>query len=291
MGYAHIENLYRPEAQRILLFKWVYALEKIHGTSAHVAWKDGQLHFFSGGEKHENFIKVFNHEQLKAGFEANGAPEVVVFGEAYGGKCQGMSKVYGPKLRFIAFDVLVGQSWVDVPTAETIARKLGLDFVPYAPVTTSLEELDALRDGPSRQSLLNGLADGVTYDSSKSEGIVLRPPFEVRTNCGGRVCAKHKRAEFCERKTPQKVDEKKREILEQAEAVADEWVVPMRLAHVLDKLGNPTDMTAIPAVVKAMVEDVTREASGEILDDATVRRAISAKTVALYKQRLQAQLT
>ena len=38
MGYLHIENLYRPIAQSILLFREVYALEKIHGTSAHVGW-------------------------------------------------------------------------------------------------------------------------------------------------------------------------------------------------------------------------------------------------------------
>lgn len=31
MGYLHIDNLYKPVAQDILLFKKCYALEKIHG--------------------------------------------------------------------------------------------------------------------------------------------------------------------------------------------------------------------------------------------------------------------
>ena len=37
MAYHHIDNLYRN--QDVLLFKEVYALEKIHGTSAHVSFK------------------------------------------------------------------------------------------------------------------------------------------------------------------------------------------------------------------------------------------------------------
>ena len=48
MGYLHIDNLYK--AQDILNFKTCYALEKIHGTSAHLKWDNGELTFFSGGE-------------------------------------------------------------------------------------------------------------------------------------------------------------------------------------------------------------------------------------------------
>src|SRR3990167_11482310 len=51
MSYMHIENLYK--AQDILAFKRCFALEKIHGTSAHVAWRDGSVVLSSGGEKAE----------------------------------------------------------------------------------------------------------------------------------------------------------------------------------------------------------------------------------------------
>ncbi len=34
MGYLHIDNLYKN--QTIRLFRECYALEKVHGTSAHV---------------------------------------------------------------------------------------------------------------------------------------------------------------------------------------------------------------------------------------------------------------
>ena len=49
MGYRHIENLYK--SQTILQFRECWALEKIHGTSAHVRWSDGKVWFHSGGEK------------------------------------------------------------------------------------------------------------------------------------------------------------------------------------------------------------------------------------------------
>ncbi len=44
MGYLHIENLYKNID--IMQFKECYAMEKIHGTSAHVRFKDGEVAFF-----------------------------------------------------------------------------------------------------------------------------------------------------------------------------------------------------------------------------------------------------
>ena len=71
--------------------------------------------------------------------------------------------------------------------------------------------------------------------------------------------------------------------MEKADEIALEFVTDMRLSHVLDKMGNPSELSAIPSVIAAMVEDVTRETSGEIADNAAVRRAIGARTVKLYK--------
>lgn len=287
MSYASIVNLYRPEAQRILQFKRCFALEKIHGTSSHVRWSGGTLGFFSGGEKHANFEALFDKEALTAAFIEHRVESCIVHGEAYGGKQQGMSKVYGPKLRFAAFDVHIGGKWLDVPAAATfVTGTLKLEFVYFVDTSTDVSELDALRDGPSQQSPRNGIADGAEYDSRKAEGIVLRPPFEVTLNDGNRLCAKHKRAEFCERKTPVEVDAGKLAVLEAAEAIADEWVTEMRLTHVLDKLGNPTDMSATGNVIRAIVEDVLREASGEIIDSKDARKAIGAHAAKLFKARV-----
>src|SRR6185295_5043867 len=119
MGYLHISNLYKE--QTILLFKECYAMEKVHGTSAHISWADGQLTFFSGGEKHDKFVALFDQERLRTEFEQRFAGfKVTVYGEAYGGKCQGMSHTYGTDLRFIAFDVQIDEHWLAVPKMDKV---------------------------------------------------------------------------------------------------------------------------------------------------------------------------
>ena len=282
MGYLHIENLYKN--QTILLFKECYALEKIHGTSAHVGWKDETLYFFSGGAAAGEFSKLFNEENLTAKFIAAGKSEIVVYGEAYGGKMQGMSKTYGADLRFVVFDVKIGESWLNVPNAEAFAISFGLEFVPYAKIPTSLITIDAERDKPSGQSIRNlGVLEGV---NKIREGVVLRPLEEMTDKRGNRVICKHKRAEFSETKTPHQVDPARKEVFDKAEAIAEEWVTEMRLSHVLDKIGNPRDMEAIPELIQAMIEDVTREAAGEILDSKEARKAIGQKAVQLFKTRI-----
>src|SRR5882724_1670874 len=113
MGYLSIPNLYRPEAQQILAFKQVYALEKIHGTSAHITWTGTEVQFFSGGEPFAKFKALFDEEKLKTVFEEKFhiLHRATVYGEAYGGKQQGMSATYGPSLKFVAFDVDIDGTW------------------------------------------------------------------------------------------------------------------------------------------------------------------------------------
>lgn len=293
MGYMHIDNLYK--AQEILAFKTCFALEKIHGTSANVHWKDGQVWFSSGGEKRERFVALFDAENLAAKFEERFLPtdSVIVNGEAYGGKQQGMSKTYGTKLRFVAFEVKVGDHWLAVPQAFDFVAFLGLEFVDFAEIPTTLEAIDAERDRPSTQATRNGI-EGTKI----REGIVLRPPFECTLNNGRRVIAKHKREEFAERGTPKlaDIDPSKRVLMESADAIATEWVTPMRLTHVIDRLisereNKTPDITDTRQIIELMTEDVMREAEGEIIDAQPVRRAIGGRAAKMFKALLQSQLT
>lgn len=283
MGYMHIENLYRPRAQTILLFRECWALEKIHGTSAHVSWKNGVLSFHSGGEKHSRFVGLFDEAALTAAFTDLGHDEVVVYGEAYGGSQQKQAHRYGPTLRFVAFDVRVGGTWLAVPNAEEVSKKLGIEFVFYKKVSTDLAALDAERDAPSEQARRNG----VPTDRPR-EGVVLRPLVEVTTSDGERVMCKHKRDEERETATPRKVvDPSQLQVLADAEAIALEWVTDTRLAHVLDNIPGPHDMSTTPKVIAAMIEDVQREASGEIVESKEARQAIGKRAAVLFKARVQ----
>lgn len=279
MGYLHIDNLYRN--QEILLFKECYAMEKIHGTSAHISFKDGQLHFFSGGEKHENFIKLFDHAKLLEAMQAVGHPEIVVFGEAYAGKQQRQSHRYGAVAKFIAFDVKVGEYWLDVPNADQVVQRLGLEFVHYVKGPTDVEWLDSQRDAPSAQAVRNGI-EGF----QPREGVVLRPLKEYRDNGGKRIISKHKRPEERETKTQREIGAPgKLAVLAEADAIAIEWVTPTRLEHVLDKLGE-VHMPDTAKVMHAMIEDIIREGADEIVDSKEARRAIGAMTAKLFKRHL-----
>ncbi|GAA4392030.1 RNA ligase family protein [Hymenobacter koreensis] len=286
MGYLHIDNLYKNQV--ILLFKECYALEKIHGTSAHISWRHAtqRVGFFAGGESHERFIGLFDAEALAAKFnEVFPFADVIVYGEAFGGKQQGMSRTYGPNLCFSVFDVKVGDVWLAVPSAADVAEKLGITFVAYERVSTDLAALNAERDRDSTAAQRNGMGGG-----HKREGVVLRPLVEATLNNGSRIISKHKRDEFMETKTPREVSPEAAAILAGAQAIADEWVTPMRLLHVLDKLPQGIGIESTPQVINAMLEDVLREAKGEIVESKAAAKAIGAKAAQVFKQYLQAQL-
>lgn len=316
MAYMpHINNLYKN--QEILMFKEAYALEKIHGTNAKIEYhpQNQELRFFSGGTKHETFVKLFDQEKLKAAFADMGIldRDVIVYGESYGGKEQGMSHTYGTTSKFVVFDVKVGELWLDVPKSEKVAHDLGLEFVHYVKVPTDLVVLDAWRDAPSVQAIRNGISqlfangniftiqpgdtwiysevlNGTVINPKKREGVVLRPLVELRKNDGERLICKHKGDDFKETATPRPVvDPAKQQLLEDAQSVADDFVTPMRLQHVLDKLPGHC-MERMKDVINAMVEDINREGSGEFIPSPQVNKAIGSKTVALYKDYLKSQI-
>jgi hypothetical protein len=284
MGYMHINNLYKD--QRILEFRECYALEKVHGTSAHVALGEAGLKYFSGGENYEKFVAIFDEMELLSKMTAVGHPNLTIFGEAYGGKQQGMKDTYGNTLCFIAFDVKIGDNWLDVPVAEKIVKTVGLEFVPYCRISTDVTAVDAERDKPSEVAIRRGMGN-----DKRREGVVLRPPFEVIVNSGERVMSKHKNDEFRETATPRDIrDPGKREKLFKADQIAQEWVTPMRLTHVLDKLPHDTGMEHMRIIIEAMTIDIEREAAGEVEMSNDARRAIASRTARMFKDRMKASL-
>ncbi len=124
--------------------------------------------------------------------------------------------------------------------------------------------------------------------------MVLRPLVELTKNNGERIIVKHKQEAFSERATPQKViDPNKLQVLQEANSIAQEWVVQHRLIHVLSKLEvneQVLDMTAVPKVIKAMIEDVYREGKGEIVESKDVQAAIGKRTAQMFKEHLNNQM-
>ena len=105
------------------------------------------------------------------------------------------------------------------------------------------------------------------------------------------MISKHKRDEERETKTTRKVvNPTLQEVLTKADDIATEWCTPTRLAHVLDKLDPNISIEGTREVITAMVEDVFREGSGEVVDSKEARAAIGRKTGQLFKAHLQAKL-
>jgi hypothetical protein len=240
-------------------------MEKIHGTSAHISYKDGRVGFFAGGASYEEFIKLFDANNLKVTLDlmVGVGKSVHIYGEAYGGNMQKMRDTYGNELKFVAFEVKIGDVWLNVPKAEEFVKQLGLDFVAYEKIETTMAEIDRVLYTRSEQAIKNGIGirkvgDIIFVEQEKMrEGIVLRPLEEVVKNNGKRVIAKHKRPEFAETKTLRKMDADKLKVLSEANAIANEWVTPMRLSHVLDNFTNPS-IENLGEIIKAMIEDVLK---------------------------------
>lgn len=289
MAYRHIDQLYKN--RDILMFKEVWASEKIHGTSGNVSFdvNTNTIDIFPGGESLERATAVIERISSKniliERFRLINAKEyVVIYGEFYGGSQQHMSATYGKELKFVVFEVIIDGLWLNVPRAELVATGLGFEFVAYKQIPTTMEAIDAERDADSVQAIRNGMGPGL-----HREGVVLRPLIELMKNNGERIAAKHKREEFGETKTPKPVSVEKLEVLTKANEIADEWITENRMLHVLDKFPG-ADITQTGAIIKAMVEDVTREAAGEVVMSKEATAAISRKTAVMFKNRLKTVL-
>lgn len=268
MGYLHIDNLYKaPEILEC------YALEKIHGTSANLSYKGSTLRFSAGGVPHQHFVGLFDAPAIESVLASKftESDDVTVYGEAFGGSCQGMSATYGNSLRFLAFDVKLNGVWLDVPAAAGLCGELGVGFVPYERGPLRLEWLNTQRDQDSLVAVRPG---------KSREGVVIRAIRELNHKDGSRFIYKHKRDEFMETRTPREVDPAKAAVLTEASAVAEEWITPMRLRHVLDKAPFRSDKDTF-AVIRAMREDVAREAGDEVVWSKDVEKAIGRATVKL----------
>jgi len=284
LSYRHIGNLYQN--QTILQFKRCFWTEKVHGTSASLSWNSGTLKYSPGGCKYDTFVAIFNHEALVAAFTELGHDEVVVYGEQYGGKQQGMSKTYGPDPKFIVFEVQVGEFWLDVPKAANVAEKLGLEFVPWGEIPAEMADIDAARDADSEVAVRRGMGPG-----HKREGVVLRPITEwIHQSGHGPIRVKHKREDFQETRTKRVVGDPL--AVQAGEAAALEWVTDERMRHVCDHvaavLGRPPVMENVRDVIAAMIEDVLREGAEEVTDDRPTRKAIGTAAVKAFKARLMA---
>lgn len=292
MGYMHIELLHKcPEFFE--LFEEVYCMEKIHGTTTWILFEIGKpLHFHSGGEKFEDFKALFNEDLLterlnKISLE-KGWTKIKIHGEGYGGKQQKMSETYGEQSRFIAFDIHIECSkhrrFLNVPEAEKISLKLGLEFVDYNRGPNCPEWIEQQTCLPSTQAIRNGVGDG-----KLREGVVIRPIRETRLPNGKRAIFKNKNEQFWEIATKRPLGQKLK-IAKDISLFVQDWVTEQRFEHVIDRVLQQKDNKNIERddirnILVLLTEDVQRESEGEIIWSKEIARQVSKAGSVLFRKK------
>jgi RNA ligase (TIGR02306 family) len=187
--YTDIENI-RKYGEVLVPGEPVIITEKIHGTNARYAYKDGGLWVGSHNlvkETDDNNIysRIAKEYALIQRLDAAGLDNVVLFGEIYGGAVQ-KGFDYGlkdPKL--ILFDIfsLEEGKYLDWFDFVECAEKLGLPVVPVINkngIFTSIYDIMQLAEGPS-------VMPGAKH---VREGFVLKPYKERWDYKVGRVILK-----------------------------------------------------------------------------------------------------
>ena len=183
----------RPEIEYLKDNIWEFS-EKIDGTNIRIMW-DGHKVTIGGRTDRasipaplfERLSELFLGEVNEQIFEQHfGEKEVILFGEGYGAKIQGVGGLYRPDNDFILFDVMICGNYQDRSTVNEVARYFNLDVVPIVLVGTIQEGIDFVKSKPMS-----------TIGKAPMEGVVGRPCYEMQDRCGKRIIVKIKVSDFC----------------------------------------------------------------------------------------------
>jgi RNA ligase (TIGR02306 family) len=178
--YTEIENL-RNFPDVLAPGEEVAVTEKIHGTNARIGWVEGKLLAGSHGLQRRRpapeeiatntywFPSTLEPVQsLLDELRREGHAVAILYGEIYGSRVQSLH--YGKRdgLGFAAFDVLVGEHYLDYDDFAALCARHGVATVPL------------LERGPFSLERVAALSRGKTTlpDQHIREGVVVRPVVE-----------------------------------------------------------------------------------------------------------------
>lgn len=190
-----IDGDFRNETVKMLQnINWIWT-EKVDGTNIRIHWDGHKVEFGGRTERAQipvdlvNFLNAkFNNPETEELFEQKfGDSDVIMFGEGYGRKIQGVGSLYRPDdVSFILFDVCIGDVWLKRDSVEDIAKAFGIDVVPIAGIGTIRQAIDFVKGHP--KSILS--------DKAPMEGVVVRPECELFDRMGRRLIVKIKVNDF-----------------------------------------------------------------------------------------------
>ncbi len=173
---------------------WV-CTEKIDGTNIGVVW-DGHRVSYQGRTERASIpahllnrlVELFGTSEAEELFEQKfGAMPVILFGEGYGPKIQGVGSQYRGDVSFILFDVYLPNQdlWLRRDGIEDVARAFQIDAVPVILTAPLAEAVAYVKTKPAS-----------TIGAAPMEGLVCRPLTDLRDRRGNRVIVKVKARDF-----------------------------------------------------------------------------------------------
>lgn len=167
---------------------------EVHGKSDTSQMRIDEVEMLQRIGDKTKLVKAFSREVVpeegpRVPFVQGPDVECIIFGETYGKGMQKAGNRYcKDKLKFICFDIRVGDLWLERDAVEDICKKLDIDTVPYLGEMSIQEAIDAVKKGFPSQ---------VSEDPTlEAEGIVLRAPLGLLTRRGERLITKIKVKDF-----------------------------------------------------------------------------------------------
>lgn len=140
----------------------------------------------------KKLTEIFTVENLSKAFDFDLLDEknrVILFGEGYGNKIQGVGNRYLKKdVNFILFDVHVGSWWLTREACEDIANRLGINIVPFIGYYNLEEAMQIVEKG-----FKSRISEDKTLDA---EGLVLKTIYGLLNRDGSRIITKLKTTDF-----------------------------------------------------------------------------------------------
>lgn len=160
----------------------------VHGKTDKANMRPEEVELLKKIGDKDKLVEAFT--QVKEdGTKVKPETECIIFGETYGKGMQASGGRYCKShLKFICFDIKVGDIWLKRDAVEDICSKLNIDVVPYLGEMTLDEAIDTVK---------KGFKSKVSEDPTlNAEGIVLRAPLGLLDRMGRRIITKVKAVDF-----------------------------------------------------------------------------------------------
>lgn len=201
----------KPEFEYLANARWVLD-EKLDGTNIRILWNGFNMEVrgkTDNAQLHTDLVRniqaLITPEKLAEQFGVLGTLEgmsqtgpgeftieekpleVCLYGEGVGPGIQKGGGGYGKDKKFVLFDVLIGNFWLQRADVEKIATALGCEVAPVIATCTLHEAVELVRQGFKSQ-----------WGDFMAEGIIARPEVQLTNRFGERVITKLKHKDFHE---------------------------------------------------------------------------------------------